>query len=606
MKKSILKRLTVGMLVSIMMLNIGDIYAEARTLKKNYNKGYYYSHGMSGAVSNNKNWMGFIDDNKNISELSIPGTHDTMANYELTNMVRTQSMSLQGQLESGIRYIDIRCNYADGKFKINHGPIGLKYDFDDVLNVVTKFLKENPTESVFMRIKQENSNKSDYEFDLKLKEYVGKYHEYFWQNTTYTHNPKLGDVRGKIVVFNDVWGSSVGLNYRSIDKQDNYNLDTNWSLYYKWQDIKNHLNKARNGDKDTVYMNYLSASGGSFPYFVASGQSSPEMSAPRLSTGLVGPVFKDWYPDFPRGNADDILFEGTNILTTANIENNPGRVGIIAADFPGKGLIDTVISKNDFGTKDYISVGGVNYNGDVALEGLRINLDYSNKYIYLTNRINESIHAGFGNSKFFKFRLLDKNNNEKVSVELNGNDKPTDSKYDKLNFVKFEEGDIVEIYHEEPFRLIISDNKQYTKEQSYIITKNGLEVKDEIINNSVVKISGSGGASFDLVFNKNKITVANKTGEYFGKKYSNGYYAEVGIFTNDGRLKGQSRIYWNTYSTNVELDKLNNINYEYGDILKISHQEPKYVKIKAPILGEQSSTNYQQYEITKLGLKVIK
>ena len=477
MKKNILKKLTGGILASVIILNIGTIYVEAKTLKKNYNKGYYYSHGVSSAVSNNKNWMGFISDNKSISELSIPGTHDTMANYELTHMVRTQAMSLQAQLESGIRYIDIRCNYTNGKFNINHGIIGLKYDFDYVLNVVTNFLKENPTESIFMRIKQERSNKSGQEFDLKLREYVNKYYKYFWQNSTHITNPKLGDIRGKIVILNDVAGSNIGLKYNSIDKQDNYYLDTNWSLYSKWQSIKSQLYKARHGNNYTVYMNYLSGSGGSFPYFVASGQSSPEMSAPRLSTGLVGPLFKNRYPDFPRGNVNDILFEGTNILTTRDIANNSGRVGIIVADFPGKGLIDTVISKNDFSTKDYISVGGVNYNGDKAVEALRMNLDYSNKYIYLTNRVSESIHAGFGNNKFFKFRLLNKNKYEKLSITLNGNDKPSDSKYNKLNFIKFEEGDIIELYHEEPFRLKITGNKQTIKKQLYIITNNGLKIK---------------------------------------------------------------------------------------------------------------------------------
>ena len=608
MKKSILKKLITGALTCSVILNFGTFCSEAKTPKKNYNSGYYYSHGVSGAVSNKKNWMAFIDDDKYISELSVPGTHDTMANYELTNMVRTQSMSLMGQLESGIRYLDIRCNYSDGKFKINHGPIGLKYDFDNVLTTVTNFLKENPTESVFMRVKQEHSKKSDHDFHLKLKEYVDKYKSYFWENNK-TDNPKLGDVRGKIVVFNDVWRSDIGLEYSSIRIQDNYNLDTNWSLYYKWEDIKKHLDEARKGSKEKIYMNYLSASGGVFPYFVASGQSSPEMSAPRLSTGLAGPVFKNKYPDFPRGDVEDILFEGTNILTTANIANNAGRVGIVVADFPGKGLIDTVISKNDFGTKDYISIGGVNYSGDTALEALRINFDYSNKYIYLTDRIDEPIHAGYGHSKFFEFKLLSKYGKVKEHTTLNGNDKPSDSKYDKLNFVKFEEGDIVELYHNEPFRLIIGGKNrknQSTNKKTYVVTNNGLEAKEDSIDNSVVKISGSGGASFDLVFNNNKVTVTSKSGEYFGKTYKSGYYIEVGIFTEDGGLRNQSRIYWNTHSRNIELDKLNGINYEYGDILKIAHQEPEYIDIKSPILGEKKVTNYQEYEITPSGLKVMK
>ena len=102
------------------------------------------------------------------------------------------------------------------------------------------------------------------------------------------------------------------------------------------------------------------------------------------------------------------------------------------------------------------------------------------------------------------------------------------------------------------------------------------------------------------------MTVSRKIGEYFGKTYKSGYYIEVGIFTEDGGLRNQSRIYWNTHSRNIELDKLNGINYEYGDILKIAHQEPEYIDIKSPILGEKKVTNYQEYEITPSGLKIIK
>lgn len=611
MTKNKLKKLCFGALSAIFIcnLNVSNTYAssekESRMPAKNYNDGYYYSHSVSDNIANNKNWMAFIDSNKKISELSVPGTHDTMANYELTHMVRTQAMSLRGQLDSGIRFLDIRCNYDGNQFKINHGPIGLKYNFDDVLGTVSSFLEDNPTEAVFMRVKQENSKYSDSEFHEKLKEYENKYSKYFWQNyDNYTNNPKLGDVRGKIVVFNDVFGSSVGLDYRSTDKQDNYNIDTNWSLYYKWEDIKNHLDKARNGDMNKIYINYLSASGGSFPYFVASGQSSPEMSAPRLATGLVGPAFNGWYPDFPRGPLNDILFEGTNILTTSNINNNQGRVGIIVSDFPGSGLINSIISKNDFGTSQYISVGGVNYDGDRRVEGLRINIDYNNNYLYLTNRINEPIHAGF-NDEFFELKLLDKNRNEKESIKLNGIDTPSDYKFDYINFTKFDIGDILQVSHKEPFRLNVNGKTQELETELYEITDNGLKNLGLPINNSSIKISGSGGGSFELILNNNKISLANRIGGSFGTRnfIGSGHYIEIDIFSKDYLIKGTSRLYWDMYPVSIELNKLQNINYEYGDIIRIRHKEPQYIDINAPILGEKLTGNFQEYTITELGLK---
>ena len=112
--------------------------------------------------------------------------------------------------------------------------------------------------------------------------------------------------------------------------------------------MKNQLNAAMNGDKNDIYINFLSGSGGSFPYFVASGKSSPEDNAPLLLTGLTTPGWKKKYPDFPRVSCAlgicSIAFLGTNILTSERLTSK--RVGIIMADFPGKGLINDVIKCN--------------------------------------------------------------------------------------------------------------------------------------------------------------------------------------------------------------------------------------------------------------------
>lgn len=76
--------------------------------------------------------------------------------------------------------------------------------------------------------------------------------------------------------------------------QDEYHLSTNWDLYDKWTKVKDHLTNANNSDPSNrkTFINFLSGSGGSFPYFVASGQSSPGTNAPRLLTGRTTPGWK--------------------------------------------------------------------------------------------------------------------------------------------------------------------------------------------------------------------------------------------------------------------------------------------------------------------------
>lgn len=54
-----------------------------------------------------------------------------------------------------------------------------------------------------------------------------------------------------------------------------------------------------NNDKVSK-ISFWTGSGGSYPYFIASGKSSPSNSALRLPTGKVTPNHATSYPDFPR------------------------------------------------------------------------------------------------------------------------------------------------------------------------------------------------------------------------------------------------------------------------------------------------------------------
>jgi 1-phosphatidylinositol phosphodiesterase len=75
-------------------------------------------------VSKNQNWMSYLKDSTKFSQLSIPGTHDTMtAGYGgiVRPYVETQSRGLMTQLNAGVRFIDIRARVVEGKsFSIHH------------------------------------------------------------------------------------------------------------------------------------------------------------------------------------------------------------------------------------------------------------------------------------------------------------------------------------------------------------------------------------------------------------------------------------------------------------------------------------------------------
>ncbi len=268
--------------------------------------------------------------------------------------VQTQSMPLATQLLAGVRVLDIRCRRIDNKFAIHHGFVYQHANFDDVLTTVTQFLLEHPNETVLMRVKEEyDASNSSLSFAEIFNNYANNaaYTNYFWKFSD--SNPTLDAVRGKIVVLRNFSGGSFGLEYGSINAQDDYNVSTNWDLYSKWSKVKDQIDNANNSNEASrgFYMNYLSASGGSFPYFIASGHSSNGTSAPRLATGLTTPGWNSSYPDFPRVSCFigicTIAFEGTDILSANYIDaTRPAFVGIIMSDFPGMGLIEKIIGLN--------------------------------------------------------------------------------------------------------------------------------------------------------------------------------------------------------------------------------------------------------------------
>ena len=343
-----------------------------------------YSHDTDQKISLPK-WMQFgIGDGVTLSQMSIPGTHDSMANFydiaglAVANYAGAQSLGLDLQLQSGIRALDIRCEDDNGALNLHHGVVYLNKNLDDVLGTVTSFLASNPGETIIMRVKQENSQVDGNTFGQHFGSYWTRYATFFWSNTNKEGNPTMKEIRGKIVVLrnfdcNTEICQTYGLKYCSNDDatfscavfsqnfavEDNYSLASNWNLYDKWTAVKSNLVAASQGGSQTTYMTYLSGSGTVVaPYFVASGQAVYNTGSAQLDTGYVcsecfGP--ESHWSDFPRFSCLDlwvvefcsIYFQGTNTLTAAWIEtNNPPRVGIIMADFPGPDLISEIVLAN--------------------------------------------------------------------------------------------------------------------------------------------------------------------------------------------------------------------------------------------------------------------
>jgi len=333
-----------------------------------------YSHDAdSGAY--NPDWLAELPDTLKLSQLSLPGTHDTMSLYG-GDIPQTQAMDLREQLEAGIRVLDIRCRHVNDNFLIYHGSVYQKAGFTDVLDVVQAFLTQHPGETVVMRVKEESTPTGNTrEFRQTYDAITAKYPGLFWQPGG-NFNPALGSVRGKVVLLQNFaeW-TQQGINLKELERQgtapDDCPLNSNWDLYGVWEKAKTQFMAAASGDQDKIYMNRcLTGSTGGFPYFAASGKSSPQTDAPQLMTGLTTLTNPNTYPDFPRvnclGKLCSIAFLGTNPLSSQFLRNLRAnyaalnqvyqtlninirvskRVGMVMMDFPGKSLINNIIAMN--------------------------------------------------------------------------------------------------------------------------------------------------------------------------------------------------------------------------------------------------------------------
>ncbi|MCI4253127.1 phosphatidylinositol-specific phospholipase C [Bacillus sp. CCB-MMP212] len=311
----------------------------------------------------NPTWMSKLEDTQKISEISIPGTHGTMALHGASfideDLTRNQTMPLSQQFNAGIRYVDMRVKRVKDSFAMQHGIVNQKAMFEDVLKETIQFLRDNPQETILMRLKEETDPESGSQsFEEIFKSYKDRNVSYFWDPNSVPfserNNPKLGDIRGKIVILqNFVASLEYGIDYESLNIQDNFEVSAGPNgMYEKWNAVKNHLlNANKYSNNSNIYLNHFSGTGGAaalwnnyYPWFVASGKEDRDTgSNPQL---IQKNTTNEW-KDFPRDTNGQVFYGGMNTMGTDFIQQGGIKhSGIIAADFPGPGLIDSIIKLN--------------------------------------------------------------------------------------------------------------------------------------------------------------------------------------------------------------------------------------------------------------------
>ncbi|MCB5910247.1 phosphatidylinositol-specific phospholipase C [Streptomyces pinistramenti] len=252
-------------------------------------------------------WMSAVGDATPVQRLSIPGSHDSGARFG-GPWVACQNTTVDAQLASGIRFLDVRCRAIDDVFAIHHGAFYQELMFGDVLNACRDFLRAHPSETVLMRVQQEYSEVSAEEFRRIFDIYLdGKgYRSLFRLDGGL---PALGEARGRVVLLADADGMP-GVRYADpelFDIQDDYMTEP----FGKWPKIEAQFRKAV-AEPGKLFVNYV-------------------------STAALLP---------PRSNADRLNPQVKSLLEGSEGSGWQG-LGIVPMDFPNEfGLAETLIRHN--------------------------------------------------------------------------------------------------------------------------------------------------------------------------------------------------------------------------------------------------------------------
>ena len=215
-------------------------------------------------------WMSYIHDDTKISDISIPGTHDSGATHSIFDVAgKCQDLSIKQQLRVGVRFFDLRLKLVNNEFKIVHSFVDQRLSFKKVLKELSKFINENNSEFIIISIKKEADDKnSTLNFKDKLTSDLNEYQDIISFDRELPEY--INDARGKIYIMDrygldygiplNNWSDDTSFEVNNYYVQDNYCIS---DIEEKKEDIIKAIDYKKNSNKfmdlaKAIYMrNYL-------------------------------------------------------------------------------------------------------------------------------------------------------------------------------------------------------------------------------------------------------------------------------------------------------------------------------------------------------------
>ncbi len=187
---------------------------------------------LAGLPALADNWMKDLPDDAPVCALSIPGAHDAATGHGFISSAigaefsTTQDLTMEEMWELGVRAFDLRpCALKDNGecvLRICHGITSTNLLFTDAMDMLCRWLDENPSEFVVLHVRHESDlESSDCDYEAMMHEYLDGISDHL---VDFRRDLTVGDMRGKILMlFRD-----------SYTTKPTGGLMTGWAGYVSW------------------------------------------------------------------------------------------------------------------------------------------------------------------------------------------------------------------------------------------------------------------------------------------------------------------------------------------------------------------------------------
>lgn len=319
-------------------------------------------------------WMAAVDDAKSLTELTIPGTHDSCA-YDVSSinygyllylleilpaaepvtlflkallalgtpiaihvtrsLAQCQTLDIPSQLNKGIRFLDIRLKKEGSTLQAYHGIIKLPLTLPEIMGACYDFLGHNPGETIVVCINNEGSGSNPID-DLVAAE-IAQHAEKWYTGTLV---PQLRQVRGKVLLLRRYAAATaanqIGIDARSVwPNAKNPQVENVRNDHGQYFSIQDDYNGYELTELDHKFKNHVK------PFLeLAADKKYPGNLFINFTSGMgIHGIVVLPPPVYPKtlakGEESYSSFQGTNKLLLDDLNGKEkAALGLIPMDFP--------------------------------------------------------------------------------------------------------------------------------------------------------------------------------------------------------------------------------------------------------------------------------